>query len=96
MKLYRVAKHDDINGSTGYCWHSNLRDAKKALKTFIRESTAHHHHSMAFTGMMDHMAEPKSNPMTFAFAGIEEVEIKTTKLGILKFLDKYAGYPNNG
>ena len=42
------------------------------------------------------MAEPNFNPMTFDLAGIEEVDIKATKLGILKFLDKYAGYPNNG
>ena len=90
MKLYRVAKHDDINGSTGYCWHSNLRDAKKALKTIIRESTADH------DKRWDHGAEPNVNPMTFDLAGIEEVDIKATKLGILKFLDKYAGYPNNG
>ena len=90
MKLYRVAKHDDINGSTGYCWHSNLRDAKKALKTIIRESTADH------DKRWDHVAEPNFNPMTFDLAGIEEVDIKATKLGILKFLDKYAGYPNNG
>ena len=90
MKLYRVILHNDMNSSRGYLWHSNMRDAKRALKTFIRENTADHYN------MWDRVAEPNFHPLDFSQSGIEEVEIKTTKLGILKCLDEYAGHPNNG
>lgn len=49
MRLYRVEYYSDYDGSSGYSWHTNRREAAREQARWLREADHAHEESRTAT-----------------------------------------------